>query len=213
MTNHRLNHFLSLVLCLCAANAFAQLNLPIQTMNGTQYYYYKVKSKETIYGIAHKLHLSQDEIVKYNPTAATGVKDKQLLFFPVADFNKQPVSEPQQSTAMPESKDFTHTVQPGETLFGLSKTYGISIDEIIAQNPEIDGGKLKSGMVLHISQPTSGSIFVKIEPGNTLFSTAKRYNTTVEQIMSENPGISPSNFKAGEVIRVTPDSARPIEKE
>ena len=98
---------------------------------------------------------------------------------------------------MPESKDFTHTVQPGETLFGLSKTYGISIDEIIAQNPEIDGGKLKSGMVLHISQPTSGSIFVKIEPGNTLFSTAKRYNTTVEQIMSENPGISPSNFKAG----------------
>ena len=129
MTNHRLNHFLSLVLCLCAANAFAQLNLPIQTMNGKQYYYYKVKSKETIYGIAHKLHLSQDEIVKYNPTAATGVKDKQLLFFPVADYNKQPVSGPQQSTAMPESKDFTHTVQPGETLFGLSKTYGISIDE------------------------------------------------------------------------------------
>lgn len=213
MTNHRLNHLVSLVLCLCAANAFAQLNLPIQTMNGKQYYYYKVKSKETIYGIAHKLHLSQEEIVKYNPTAATGVKDKQLLFFPVADFNKQPAAEPQQNPTLPKSSDFTHTVQPGETLFGLSKTYGISIDDIIAQNPVLNGGKLKSGMVLHISQPTSGSIFVKIEPGNTLFSTAKRYNTTVEQIMSENPGISPSNFKAGEVIRVTPDSAKPIEKE
>ena len=179
MTNHRLNHFLSLVLCLCAANAFAQLNLPIQTMNGTQYYYYKVKSKETIYGIAHKLHLSQDEIVKYNPTAATGVKDKQLLFFPVADFNKQPAAEPQQNPTLPKSSDFTHTVQPGETLFGLSKTYGISIDDIIAQNPVLNGGKLKSGMVLHISQPTSGSIFVKIEPGNTLCSTAMRYNTAV----------------------------------
>ena len=212
--NHRRCHLLIIALCLIASAAMAQLNLPTTTRNGQQYYYYKVKSKETLYGISHKLHISQEEIVKYNPASASGLKDKQLLFFPVADFNKSTAVADRPVTAVvPEVAEFTHTVEPGETLFGISRTYGMSVDEIIEQNPELKSNSLKSGMSLHLSKSRQDTIFVTIQPGNTLFSTAKRYNTTVEQIMSENPGITPSNFKAGEVIRIAPNSAIPVEKE
>lgn len=196
--------------CLTALGASAQLNLPTKQINGEDYYYYKVKSKETVYGISHKLNISQDDILKYNPTALSGLKDKQLLFFPVADFaaKEEPMAQPK--AEVPESNEFTHVVKPGETLYGLSKMYGVTTDDIMEQNPEVSEG-LKSGQVLRLVRKSQSTIFVTIKPGNTLFSTAKKYNTTVEQIMSENPGISPSNFKAGAMIKVTPNSASPIE--
>ena len=43
-----------------------------------------------------------------------------------------------------------HTVQKKETLFSLSKKYGLSIDEIIKANPGIQTDKLKRRSVLVI---------------------------------------------------------------
>ena len=65
-----------ITLCLVNFFAKAQLNLPVKKLNGQDYYYYTVKSKETIYGISHKLKISQEDILKYNPTALSGLKDK-----------------------------------------------------------------------------------------------------------------------------------------
>ena len=201
-----------ITLCLVNFFAKAQLNLPVKKLNGQDYYYYTVKSKETIYGISHKLKISQEDILKYNPTALSGLKDKQMLFFPVADFSNKEEHKLVDSVAIENNSEFTHIVEPGETLYGLARIYNTTADEILAQNPEAKNG-IKSGQLLRFNQKKNKTLFVTIKPGNTLFSTAKKYNTTIADIMSENPGISPSNFKAGEVIRITPNSAKPIEKE
>lgn len=62
------------------------LDLPVKKVKGVEYYYYKVKNKETVYGVSKRLGLSRDEIVRYNPSVADGLKKNMMLYFPVADF-------------------------------------------------------------------------------------------------------------------------------
>lgn len=64
------------------------LDLPTKKINGSTCYYYKVGKSETVYGVAHKLGVSRDDIIKYNPAAADGLKDGQYLYFPVGDFKE-----------------------------------------------------------------------------------------------------------------------------
>lgn len=210
-----LSYILYAVMAVCAVafQASAQLKLPVKSINGQDYYYYTVKSKETIYGISRKLQISQQEILRYNPTAEAGLKDKQQLFFPVADFSKESKAEQKiEAVTVPDKNDFTHVVEKGETLYGLSRIYNISADEIVRLNPEVAEG-LKVGQTLRLSQEKQNSIFITVKAGETLFSTAKKYNTSIENIMRDNPGVSPSNFKSGAVIKITPNSAKPIKQE
>ena len=94
-----------------------------------------------------------------------------------------------------------HTVKPGETLYAISKMYGIDIDDIKAQNPEASKS-LKAGTTLII--PTSGNncIYYTIQPKETLYSIAKKYGVDQSKITSSNPGLSESNFKIGTTIKI-----------
>ena len=218
------------IICSTIYSAEAQLPLPTRTIGGTQFYYHEVKKKETVYSIAKKLGISEASITKYNPGAAMDLKSGQYLFFPVADFangnNKvaQQTANSGSTAATGMETTSTHTVEKGETLYGIAKTYDIAIDDIIKLNPEANGG-IKEGQTLKIPQNKkvpevsddtkisresevandTTVIYVTIRPGDTLFSTAKRYNTSIDKLMELNPGISPQNFKSGEVIRIRPN--------
>lgn len=218
------------IICSTIHSAEAQLPLPTRTIGGTQFYYHEVKKKETVYSIAKKLGISEASITKYNPGATMDLKSGQYLFFPVADFangnNKvaQQTANSGSTAATGMETTSTHTVEKGETLYGIAKTYDIAIDDIIKLNPEANGG-IKEGQTLKIPQNKkvpevsddtkisresevandTTVIYVTIRPGDTLFSTAKRYNTSIDKLMELNPGISPQNFKSGEVIRIRPN--------
>ena len=62
------------------------LDLPVKTLNGTKYYYYKVKKNESVYGLSKKLGMSRDEIVRHNPAAADGIKKGMTLYFPYDEY-------------------------------------------------------------------------------------------------------------------------------
>ncbi len=51
--------------------------------------------------------------------------------------------------------------------------------------------------------PVGQVINYTIKSGDTLYQLAQRYNTTVNRIMAENPGISPNNLRVGQVIQIT----------
>lgn len=208
----------------------AQLNLPIAKIDNVSYYCYKVKKKETLYGISAKLGISQADIVKYNPSAKQGLKDKQTLFLPVDAFKSSKTASQSQSKQTTKTiTKVTHVVAKGETLYGLSKLYNTSIEEIIAANPETSNG-LKTGEIVVIPQPESiridspkqtaasekpspdngKPIYHKIKAGETLYGVSRSYNTTIQSILDLNPGISASNFRSDEVIRIIPNLAKPV---
>lgn len=215
--------FLAFMLCSTIFCANSQLPLPIRTIGGEKYYYYEVKNKETIYSISNKLGISKEAIIRYNPDAAEGLEKEQLLFFPVIDF----IDSSNASSDIPRT--FAHTVEKGETLYGISKTYGITPDDIIKYNPEAASG-IREGEILQIPQISDSEndneyytveaapqdtaiVYVTVRYGDTLYSMAKRYNTSIDKILELNPGVSPQNFKAGEVIRVRPNAITHIETE
>lgn len=89
-----------IILCACVAlssiTAFGKLDLPTKTVNGTEYYYYEVKPKESIYSLTKKLGVTRAEIMKHNPWAVDGVRASQILLFPVGEVDgtvEEPVIE------------------------------------------------------------------------------------------------------------------------
>ncbi|MDO9553200.1 LysM peptidoglycan-binding domain-containing protein [Rhodonellum sp.] len=83
-----------------------------------------------------------------------------------------------------------HLVSEKETLFGISRRYQTSVNEIIQKNEELKQG-LKIGQRILIPYITktaipTGAKVHKVTAGETLFSISKVYNITVGEIMSWN---------------------------
>lgn len=130
-----------IALAIFALPSMAQMNLPKTIVGGNEYYFYDTSSGESIYDIAAKLGVTKDDIIKYNPDAADGITSGMRLHFPV--------SQAQPATAAPQTATNRHTVQQGETLYGLAKRYGMSVDDLIAANPGTENG-LNVGQTLTI---------------------------------------------------------------
>lgn len=204
-----------IIIALIVFESFAySLDLPKKTIGNTVFYCYKVQAKETIFGISKKLNISQDDLKKYNPSIINGLKKDFILLIPTSLINEA------NSNNISETHQFTHIVEKGQTLYGISKTYNVSQESIIALNPSANVG-LKTGQTLTIPQPENSTttnnnsdkndtktIFHTIAKGETLFSLSKKYSTDIEQILSLNPGISPTNFKINEVIKITPNTIK-----
>lgn len=85
-TMHLIRYILAAV-ALCIAFCTEALDLPVKTINGRQYYYYKVKGNESVYGIARKLGISTRDVIKHNPSVADRIKKNTKLYFPVDEFS------------------------------------------------------------------------------------------------------------------------------
>ena len=102
----------------------------------------------------------------------------------------------------------SHTVAQGQTLYSISKLYNTTVDEIIKFNPG-SAEKLSIGQKLIIPSNSKETAKAKdgkntkrhtIQPGETLYRLSKMYNITTDELCAANPGLSISNFRAGETI-------------
>ncbi len=189
----------------------AKLNLPTKRIGNETFYYYEVKKNETVQDIASKIGVNKDLILKYNPSARNGVAKKQLLFLPVSEFD----NKAQQSSgkkALITDDVVTHTVKSGESVYGISRTYGVTESDLLAANPSLAYG-LKTGEQLVIPSKASSSseiVYHTIKDGETLYGIAKAYNTTIEKLIELNPGIASSNLQADDVVMIQPNTTKDI---
>lgn len=185
-------------------------NFPQKSIDGKGFYLYKVNRAEGFYSICKKFDVSKEEIIQFNPSAKYGLKSGQELLIPIKGV-KVAIQET-------ESPYFVHTVSAGETLYAISRMYHISTDSIVALNPGSEKG-IQIGTKLKIPQINSNTssdssisnntrnqyIFHTIAPKETLFSVSRKYGISVESVLKQNPGLSPSNFSIGKVIRIIPE--------
>lgn len=96
-----------------------------------------------------------------------------------------------------------HRVEAKETLFSLSKKYHISVDEIVTANPEVRQG-LRTDAVLKIpglekaASPIPAQKHV-VQPSETLYSIARKYNVNVEELATINH-LDGYNIRIGQEI-------------
>jgi spore germination protein YaaH len=99
------------------------------------------------------------------------------------------------------------TVGPGDTFFGIARTTGTTVQRITALNPGIDPEALQIGMSVCLPEeaalprgpipPCPSGLYWVISQGDTLFTIARAYGTTVERLLELNPGIDPLNLQIG----------------
>lgn len=78
----------------------------------------------------------------------------------------------------------TYTVQIGDTLFGISRQFGVSTEDIKNTN-NLNSNTLIPGQILTIPN-TSATMIYTVKAGDNLYDIASRYNTTVQELMQMN---------------------------
>ena len=98
----------------------------------------------------------------------------------------------------------TYTVKAGDTLYGISNQFGVSVTELAKLN-NVNANTLQIGQVLIIpsaSGTNPDNMFMyTVKKGDSLYSIAQRYNTTVQQIMDLN-NLKNSNLSIGQILRI-----------
>ena len=83
-----------------------------------------------------------------------------------------------------------HKVKSGESLEKIAKNYGVSVQELIKANKNINPNELKVGENLCIPQKTSAKTqdyaIYKVKKGDTLYSIAEKFGVDVQELKSFN---------------------------
>mgnify|MGYP000221069659 CR=1 FL=1 len=105
-----------------------------------------------------------------------------------------------------------HEVQNGETKYGISRQYDITIEQLEKFNPEIKSG-LKEGLTLLIPKKRSeavntnradqepGWVYHKVEAGETLYSLARTYGVSQAELQQANPELA-EGLKLGMTLKI-----------
>ena len=164
-----------------------------------------VQPKETLYGISKLYNVAIADIEKANvDLLKEGIKPGQSLVIPAKIFQKEEVKTKPilVSSANTENTLNTniHIVKPKETLFGIARLYNVSVNDLDKLNSEIliDGLQIGETIAIPNKKKTlngqariinAETIFHIVEAKETKFSIAKKYDTTITQLESQNPEI------------------------
>ncbi len=123
-------------------------------------------------------------------------------------------------------KYYLHVVESGNTLFGISRLYEVSIDQIQTSNLESlqEGLKVNQTLLIPVTidnkrdlapvEQNGDFLDYTVQPSETLYAIAKRYNIKMEHILESTPSIVTDGLKAGSVIQIPLEHAevQPIQK-
>ena len=98
-----------------------------------------------------------------------------------------------------------HVVRPGDTLWRISRTYSISVNQLIESNQIQSPGNLVVGQTIVI--PIRGKYHF-IRPGQSLYQISRLYNVPVSELIRINQIQNPNNIPAGLRLYI-PQSPRP----
>ena len=219
---------LIIITLFCSANAFSQKIIK-----------HKIKSGESIYGLALKYDLTEKEMYAANPkTKGALLQLGQVINIPNKKYKeKEKAPKKDKKELVVEKKDkkenaaevknkkvevkpiestILHLVGAKETLYSLSKEYGLSMEAICEMNPELKTTNLKKGTKLKLPNKeaieerveeskeidneniavtkiddvvSNVDIVHKVLPKETLYRISKQYNVTVADLEKLNPGI------------------------
>ena len=176
----------------------------IENINGKQFYMHFIKQDETLFEIAKAYSIEIDDIYKNNPSAKSGIKSGQILKIPYFkdenDSNKKGTNT---------ESYFLYTVKSKETLYGISKKFGVEIEEIKSLNPGM-GASVVEGLSIKIPEKKerekakSSEQEVKqfkhiVKTGETLYSISRIFDVSVNDIKTANPTLT-ENLKVGQEI-------------
>ncbi|MCB0398649.1 MAG: LysM peptidoglycan-binding domain-containing protein, partial [Winogradskyella sp.] len=165
-------------------------------LGAQNYIEHKIKEGETVESIAKKYLVTPFDILALNPDAKTNFQPNTVLIIPNSKIKNDPINE--------ESKELigykSHKVKRKETLYGISKKYGVSEDEIKKANRFLYSENLKKGDNIKIPRYKTFISKVslkntvkkyKVQPKEGKWRVAYKFGITVEELEALNPNMKP----------------------
>ena len=199
-----------------------------------------LQPKQTIYGITKQYHISEADLRKLNPDLDNHMKIGEEVMLPTENikkyadanaFNRNPVLPTTQevkpietpSADTMKAENVIYVVQPKDTYYRITRTFGISQKELFDLNPGLEQKGLQPGDQLKIknnnssvkdnvtwkeesnktssSEPAEEYQTYSVEEGDTVFRILNKFNIPFAALLNLNPKLS-EGLKAGMVIKV-----------
>lgn len=142
-----------------------------------------------------------DEIVlkgKFSGNSASKVNEIEL------ETKKQEVAPQAVSKVIVATKDIpkkgTHTVKSDDTLYSISRKYGLTIEELQVLNGLTDN-TIHKGDVLKLRTGAQRTGYYVVKKKDTLYSIAKKHEITVEKLKELN-NLYSNNLSIGQELKV-----------
>ena len=177
-----------------------------------KYIKHKISKGENLTVIAKKYGVKAKDIAEANPNAPKILKLNSVLLIPNNN-STSPIKLPE---AVANTTPGLHEVQAKETLWGISKKYNVSVDDLKKANPLLETEGLKLGQQITIPSKaiavlekpiddlkivTDVEVVVEVQPKETKYAIAKRYGLTVAQLEKQNPFIK-GKLPVGYVLKI-----------
>ncbi|MEN2400743.1 LysM peptidoglycan-binding domain-containing protein [Flavobacterium sp. MC2016-06] len=191
-----------------------------------KYIKHTVSKGDNLTAIAKKYGIKAKDIQEANPNAPKVLKLNSVLLIP----NKNQVVETKPAEkAVNTNTPGSHEVLPKETLWGISKKYNVSVDDLKKANPLLETEGLKIGQQINIPSESNTSnivasadksiektlekpvekpvittdveVFREVLPKETKYGISKEYGITVAELERQNPAIK-GKTPAGYLLKI-----------
>jgi LysM repeat protein len=195
-------------------------SLRLETIEGKSFVIHQVEKRETLFSISRRYGVAMSLVVDANPGSDSGIEIGELLKVPYSGLSRT------------QTRDgILHKVGERQTLYSLSKQYGVTVDELKSWN-NIQEKDFKVGMNLliktkktekpaEIDEDIPDSKIHVVTEKQTLYSISKLYGVTVADVIRWNE-LKSNDLKTGQKLTIfSPDKrplveqniqARPVEK-
>lgn len=147
---------------------------------------YTVQSKDSLYSIAKKNNISIDTLMKDNGITSTNLILGQVLKIRLPEIEEIDECYGEDYIPQDNTSSINYTVKKGDSLYKIASKYNISVNDIQKLN-NLNSINLSVGMVLKIPiNVSNNSTNYTVQKGDSLYSIAKKFNTTVDSIKRKN---------------------------
>ncbi|MBN2871522.1 MAG: LysM peptidoglycan-binding domain-containing protein [Halothiobacillaceae bacterium] len=157
---------------------------------------YTFRQGDSFYRIAQRYGSSVDELLAINRRQSALARPGEVILVPGGRVDRAAIA----------GNAETYTVQPGDSLWAISRQQDIGMAELRRMNHYGDNPVLRPGdkVVVGVKEaaaPRGDSTYV-VQPGDTLWQLARRFSTTVEQLVALNQIGRDAPLTPGQELRI-----------
>jgi cell wall hydrolase sleB len=173
------------------------IGVPYKAPNGLIANTYVVQKGDTLYSIANKLGTTISELKKENNLTSNTLQIGQVLRIPTKEIY--------------EEEENVYVVKKGDTLYSIAAANNTTVDELKKAN-NLTSNILSTGQLLKIPSALLPESTYIVKKGDSLYSIANKYNTTVDELKRIN-NLTSNILSIGQVLKLPSDKVSDVEKE